>query len=91
MRDQGPGLTPEDQTRLFQPGARLASAPSGGEPSTGYGLAVAKHLMDKLGGQIWCESTPGQGACFSLRLPAYREGGRHPGSSDTTSPADPPR
>jgi|WetSurMetagenome_2_1015567.scaffolds.fasta_scaffold65192_2 signal transduction histidine kinase len=71
--DEGPGLSQEDQAQLFQPGVRLSPVPTGGEPSTGYGLAVAKALVEQLGGQIWCESTPGQGACFFVRLPAYRE------------------
>lgn len=76
VRDEGPGLGLEDQARLFQPGARLASAPSGGEPSTGYGLAVAKQLIDRLGGEIWCVSTPGMGATFSFRLPVSRPSGQ---------------
>jgi signal transduction histidine kinase len=70
VRDEGPGLNPGDQTRLFQKGARLTPRPTAGEPSTGYGLAVAKDLMDKLGGSIWCESVLGQGTTFFIRLPA---------------------
>ena len=73
VQDEGPGLTPEDQARLFQRGVRLSAAPTGGEPSTGFGLAVAKDLMGQLGGEIWCESRTGQGACFSIRLPIDRD------------------
>jgi signal transduction histidine kinase len=73
VQDQGPGLSPQEMTKLFQPGVRLSPLPTGGEPSTGYGLAVAKRLMDHLGGEIWCESTPGKGARFSFRLPAYED------------------
>ena len=73
VRDEGPGLTPADQARLFQRGARLGNVPTGGEESTGYGLAIAKDLLDRLGGTIWCESQPGQGASFSFRLPAHSE------------------
>lgn len=73
IRDEGPGLTPEDQARLFQRGARLSTSTTGGEASNGYGLAVAKELVDRLGGELWCESTLGAGACFSFRLPVYRE------------------
>ena len=85
VRDEGPGLTPEDHAKLFQRGARLTPKPTGGEPSTGYGLAVAKEFVEKLGGTIHCESVLGQGSCFSFRLPRYQEsvhgaGGMLPGS-----------
>lgn len=73
VRDQGPGLSAADQARLFQRGVRLSAVPTAGEPSTGFGLAVAKELIDQLGGRITCESEPGHGACFSIRLPALRE------------------
>jgi len=69
VQDQGPGLKPEDQSRLFQRGARLDPRPTGNEPSTGYGLAVAKDLIDKMGGEIWCESRFGEGSTFAFRLP----------------------
>jgi signal transduction histidine kinase len=70
--DEGPGLSQEDQAKLFRRGIRLNSVATGGESSSGYGLAVTKELIDKLGGDLWCESTLGAGACFSFRLPAYR-------------------
>jgi signal transduction histidine kinase len=69
VRDEGPGLSQEDQARLFQAGVRLSAVPTAGEPSTGYGLAVAKELASQLGGDIWCESQLGQGACFAVSLP----------------------
>jgi signal transduction histidine kinase len=78
--DEGPGLSQEEQAHLFKPGVRLSPMPTGGEPSSGYGLAVAKKLVEQLGGQIRCESTPGQGACFFVRLPAYREKIHGPGA-----------
>jgi signal transduction histidine kinase len=73
VRDEGPGLSQEDQAKLFQRGIPLSSIATGGESSSGYGLAVAKELIDKLDGDLWCESTLGAGACFSFRLPAYQE------------------
>jgi len=73
VRDEGPGLSKEDQAKLFKRGAQLTPKPTGGESSTGYGLAVAKDLIEKMGGTIWCESVLGQGACFSFRLPQYQE------------------
>ena len=72
VQDEGPGLSLEDQARLFQRGVRLSPTPTGGEPSMGYGLAVAKKLAEQLGGEVWCVTAPQQGACFSLRLPAYQ-------------------
>jgi two-component system, sensor histidine kinase and response regulator len=73
VRDEGPGLNQADQTRLFQKGVRLTPQPTGGERSMGYGLAVAKELMEKLGGEIWCESVLGRGTSFFVRLPVHKE------------------
>ena len=47
--------------------------PTAGERSNGYGLAVAKDLIEKLGGDIWCETKLGKGFRFSFRLPVYEE------------------
>jgi len=69
VHDGGPGISPFDQGRLFQRGVRLSAQPTGGEASSGYGLAVAKELVEQLGGAIWVESTLGKGARFSFRLP----------------------
>ncbi len=71
--DEGPGLSAEDQKRLFQKGVRLSNPPTGGEQTMGYGLAIAKDLVEKLGGSIGCESQPGRGAKFHVRLPAFKE------------------
>jgi two-component system, sensor histidine kinase and response regulator len=67
--DEGPGLSREEQARLFQKGVRLSPQPTGGESSNGYGLAVAKEMIDKLGGSLWCESVQGEGASFVFSLP----------------------
>jgi signal transduction histidine kinase len=69
VQDGGPGLSVEDQSRLFQVGVKLSSVPTGDESSSGYGLAVARELIDGLGGKIWCDSQPGEGALFSFSLP----------------------
>jgi signal transduction histidine kinase len=82
VRDEGPGISPDDQAKLFQRGVRLSAVPTGGEPSTGYGLAVAKELIDNLGGKMWCVSELGQGACFSISLPTHPP--HHPQSALST-------
>ena len=69
VRDEGPGIGKEEQERLFQQGVPLSAQPTGSEASTGYGLAIAKKIMERLGGRIWCESSPGQGATFCVSLP----------------------
>ena len=71
VRDEGPGVLPEERERLFQRGVRLSAQTTGGEPSTGYGLAVAKELITKLGGKIWYESPDQGGACFAISLPLW--------------------
>ena len=68
VRDEGPGLSNEDQSRLFEPFQRLGAEHSGIE-GTGIGLALSRRLMQAMGGQIGVDSTPGQGATFWLRLP----------------------
>ena len=73
VQDEGPGISPTDQKRLFQRGVQLGTVPTGGEASSGYGLAVAKELIDQLGGTLWVDSVQGQGACFSFRLPTLKE------------------
>lgn len=72
VRDEGPGISAEEQAQLFQRGVRLSATPTGGESSHGYGLAVAKELIELVRGEIWCESESGAGATFHFRLPAYR-------------------
>ena len=78
IQDEGPGLDAAEQAQLFQRGVRLSPQPTGGEASTGYGLAVAKELIDLVGGSIWCHSKPSQGACFAFRLPAAPAGEAEP-------------
>ena len=69
VMDEGPGLTNEDKARLFGKFARLSAQPTGGEHSTGLGLAIARKLTELMNGRIWCDSEPGEGATFYLELP----------------------
>jgi signal transduction histidine kinase len=67
--DNGPGISAEEQKKLFRKFARLSAKPTGGEVSTGLGLSIAKKLTSMLGGTITCESELGQGATFIVELP----------------------
>lgn len=71
VRDQGPGLTPLMQARIFERGEVPGHPPPKSEHPTGYGLLVAKAFIDRMNGKLWSESEPGKGAIFSFRLP-YR-------------------
>jgi signal transduction histidine kinase len=69
VTDQGPGIPPEESARLFRKFSRLSTRPTGGESSSGLGLAIARGIIDALGGRIWCESSVGKGATFCFSLP----------------------
>ncbi len=69
VTDEGPGLSREDQTRLFRKFQRLSATPTAGEPSTGLGLFIVKTIVEAHGGEVECRSTPGSGSRFSITLP----------------------
>ncbi len=71
VRDEGPGISESDQKRLFQKFMRLTARPTGGESSTGLGLAIAKRLAEAMSGSVQCHSALGSGATFTLRLPVW--------------------
>lgn len=70
IRDEGPGITAEDQLKLFQKHTKLSARPTGGESSVGLGLSIVKRLAEAMGGNVTCRSAPGEGATFFLRLRA---------------------
>jgi signal transduction histidine kinase len=71
VKDEGPGLSQEDLSRLFGRFQRLSARPTGGESSTGLGLSIVKRIVELHGGTVGAESAgPGQGATFIIRLPA---------------------
>ena len=69
VQDEGPGFSQEDKAHMFRRYGRLSARPTGGEPSTGLGLSIVKKLVLAMHGELACESTPGNGATFALRLP----------------------
>jgi two-component system sensor histidine kinase/response regulator len=69
VQDEGPGFSEHDKTRMFHRYARLSARPTGGEPSTGLGLSIVKKLVLAMQGELVCESTQGNGATFTFRLP----------------------
>jgi signal transduction histidine kinase/ligand-binding sensor domain-containing protein len=69
IQDEGPGISAEDQKKLFGKFARLSARPTGGEHSTGLGLSIVKKMVEAMNGRVWCESTLGNGATFVVELP----------------------
>jgi two-component system sensor histidine kinase/response regulator len=72
VRDEGPGCDERDRAQMFTRYRRLSARPTAGEPSTGLGLSIAKRHVDAMNGTLHCESEPGEGATFILRLPLAR-------------------
>ena len=67
VRDEGPGMTPEDLARLFQPFQQLASARKVG--GTGLGLVISRAIVEQHGGQLTVDSRVGEGTTFTISLP----------------------
>jgi PAS domain S-box-containing protein len=67
VADTGPGLSEEQQKRLFQPFERLGAERTTVQ-GTGLGLALTKKLVDAMGGDIGVETAPGKGSTFWIML-----------------------
>lgn len=64
IKDEGPGISPDDQKKLFHKFQLLSARPTAGESSTGLGLSIVKKYTELMNGNVWCESEPGKGAKF---------------------------
>ncbi len=71
ISDSGPGISPDDQQRLFQPFTQLRSSSSEVFEGTGLGLALTKQLVELHGGNVWLRSEIGQGSTFGFSLPRH--------------------
>ncbi len=67
VRDNGPGISPEEQAHLFVEFTRLNEVKADGH---GLGLSIVRRIIDKLGGQVGVESEVGEGSLFYFTLPA---------------------
>lgn len=73
VTDQGPGISPEEQERVFERFYRVDSARSRQTGGTGLGLSIVKHVLANHGGEVSLWSQPGHGSTFTLRLPLADE------------------
>jgi two-component system OmpR family sensor kinase len=69
VADQGPGMTPEQASRVFERFYRTDGARTRARGGAGLGLAIAASLAAAHGGEITVDTAPGRGAAFHLRLP----------------------
>ncbi len=72
ITDRGIGIANDDISKLFQKFGRLSTPGVKKIPGTGLGLYICKTLVETQGGQIWCESSPGQGSTFFFTIPVAR-------------------
>jgi signal transduction histidine kinase/CheY-like chemotaxis protein len=69
VADTGPGITPEDAMRIFEPFCQGTRGPWRDRGGSGLGLTISKQFIELHGGRIWLESRLGQGATFAFSLP----------------------
>lgn len=70
VRDQGPGIPEHERDKLFRDFGRLSAKPTGGESSTGLGLAICRKIVEAHRGTIVAENLPAGGCEFRVDLPA---------------------
>jgi len=73
VRDTGPGISTDDQAKLFQEFQQADNAITRKKGGTGLGLAISKRIIEMHGGRIWVDSIAGQGSTFSFTLPVVVE------------------
>jgi two-component system sensor histidine kinase SenX3 len=88
VTDQGEGLSPEDQERVFERFYRVDAARSRHTGGTGLGLSIVKHVVANHGGEVTLWSQPGQGSTFTIRLPEF-EGQDLDGGASGLQPSGP--
>jgi signal transduction histidine kinase len=85
VADQGPGMTADQASRVFERFYRTDDARTRPRGGTGLGLAIAASLTAAHGGHITLDTQPGQGAAFHLQLPAADSHQEQPATSTATS------
>lgn len=73
VSDTGPGISQQDQEKLFQAFSQVDASPTRKSGGTGLGLSICKQLINMHGGQIWVDSKEGEGSTFHFTLPLYNK------------------
>lgn len=69
VQDSGQGLNERDLQEVFRSFKKLSARPTGGESSTGFGLAIVKKIVELHHGRVWVESKINEGSIFSFSVP----------------------
>jgi two-component system, OmpR family, sensor kinase len=69
IKDEGPGMSEEEMSKLFKPFQRGQAKGTAGEESTGLGLMIVKRIVEGHGGKLWLESRLGAGTTFFVSIP----------------------
>jgi signal transduction histidine kinase len=73
VSDTGPGISPDDQARIFDEFQQADSSPTKRKAGTGLGLSIARRIVEMHGGRIWVESALGRGSTFFVTVPVVVE------------------
>jgi signal transduction histidine kinase len=73
VQDTGPGISPEQTEKIFEPYAQADPSVSREHGGTGLGLSISSQLARLLGGEVRVESKPGEGATFTLSIPDMKK------------------
>lgn len=82
FKDEGPGISKEEQENLFRQFGTTSNEPTGNESSTGLGLYIVKKFTTAMNGRVWVESEPGKGSAFIIEIAVH---GSEPSSSVSKS------
>jgi signal transduction histidine kinase len=69
VRDEGPGIAPEEMDKLFKPFEKTSADKTAGEKSTGLGMLITRKVIEAHGGEIWIDSNVGKGTTVYFKIP----------------------